>query len=104
MNFPCCSNKIPIHDLQYVKRWGVNNVHCESCDKYYPRDSFSEEQISKIGGKKINKKSEISFVHHPLFNFIKHKNNEDELLDNEYGYIVKLRSEKLTKANMRFMF
>ena len=105
LNFPCCSNKIPIHDLQYVKRWGVNNVHCENCDKYYPRDSFTEEQISKIGGKKINKKSEmISFDHHPLFDFIKYESNEDELLDNEYGYIVKLRSEKLTNANMRFMF
>ena len=115
LNFPCCSNKIPINDLQYVKRWGVNNVHCENCDKYYPRDSFTEEQISKIGGKEINKKSEmISFVHpkgtHPLFKFIKYENNEDDLFYNEYGYIIKLRSEKLTDGNkkydenMRFMF
>ena len=42
----------------------------------------------------------ISFVHpkgtHPLFKFIKYENNEDELLDNEYGYIIRLRDKKLT--------
>ena len=107
LNFPCCTNKIPINDLKFVKRWGVDYVHCENCDKHYSNRSFSAKLITKIGGKKINKKLKLieSLWHHPLWDFIIKENKKDEEeVDNEYGYIVKLRSEKLTDKNMGFMF
>ena len=87
--FPCCSTSVEYNKDLIVQRWGVTNAYCKKCNKYH---NNPDDLISRKDGQKID---------YELFAL---EDSTDKTEEKEYGYIIKSKSEKLTNANMRFMF